>query len=163
MIASVTQSGEQSAVIEMFNNSVKAPGATIAGLTAFWQAFVVPELRQTYDALRDGIIGEDGLISPQELAELTQQGLNVPFEDWAGQFENDILTPGIDFLKGEAEYLQSTQLTTGVDDVIEMYSRNKLLRPVQRSQALTQEWNSNGRACTARALYQDLYDDIAGS
>ena len=121
IIASVTQSGEQSAVIEMFNNAVKAPGATVAGLTAFWQSFVVPELRQTYNALRDGIIGDDGLISPQELAELTEQGLNVPFEDWAGQFENDILTPGIDFLKGEAEYLQSTELSTGVDNVVERF------------------------------------------
>ena len=160
VIASVTQSGEQSAVIEMFNNSVKAPGATIAGLTAFWQAFVVPELRQTYDALRDGIIGEDGLISPQELAELTEQGLNVPFEDWAGQFENDILTPGIDFLKGEAEYLQSTQLTTGVDDVIEMW-KEQLAAPGATIAGLTETWNSNV-VPALRALYQDLYDDIAG-
>ena len=161
IIASVTQSGEQSAVIEMFNNSVKAPGATIAGVTAFWQSFVVPELRQTYNALRDGIIGEDGLISPQELAELTQRGLNVPFEDWAGQFENDILTPGIDFLKGEAEYLQSTQFSTGVDDVVERF-KEQVAAPGATIAALTQEWNDNV-VPALRSLYQDLYDDIAGA
>ena len=161
IIASVTQSGEQAAVIEMFNNAVKAPGATVAGLTAFWQSFVVPELRQTYESLRADIIGEDGLISPQELAELTEQGLNVPFEDWAGQFENDILTPGIDFLKGEAEYLQSTQLSTGVDTVIERF-KEQVAAPGATLAGLTQEWNDNV-VPALRALYQDLYDDIAGA
>ena len=161
IIASVTQSGEQSAVIEMFNNAVKAPGATVAGLTAFWQSFVVPELRQTYESLRADIIGEDGLISPQELAELTEKGLNVPFEDWAGQFENDILIPGIDFLKGEAEYLQSTEFSTSVDDVVERF-KEQVAAPGATIAALTQEWNDNV-VPALRALYQDLYDDIAGA
>ena len=87
--------------------------------------------------------------------------MNVPFEDWAGQFENDILIPGIDFLKGEAEYLQSTQLSTGVDDVIEMF-KEQAAAPGATIAALTQEWNETV-VPALRALYQDLYDDIAGA
>ena len=160
VIASVTQSGEQSAVIDMFNESVKAPGATIEGITTFWNSNVVPELRETFDRLRAKIIGPDGLISPQELAALTQAGLNVPFEDWVGQYENDILTPGIDFLGGEAEYLQSTQLSTGVDTVIDMF-KEQVAAPGATIAGLTEAWNTNV-VPALRALYQDLYDDIAG-
>ena len=160
VIASVTQSGEQSAVIDMFNESVKAPGATIEGISAFWNSNVVPELRQTFDGLRNQIIGADGLISPQELAALTQAGLNVPFEDWAGQFRADIFEPGVAFLEGEAEYLQSTELSTGVDNVIEMW-KEQVAAPGATIAGLTEAWNQNV-VPALRSLYQDLYDDIAG-
>ena len=160
VIEGVTQTNAQSDVIQMFNDAVKAPGATIEGITTFWTENVTPVLRNTYNGLRSAIIGEDGLISPTELAELTRQGLNVPFEDWAGQFKTDIFDPGVAFIEGEAEYLESTELQTGVDTAIENW-KAQVEAPGATLAGLTEAWNTNV-VPALRNLYADLLDDIEG-
>ena len=87
--------------------------------------------------------------------------MNVPFEDWASQFRTDIFEPGVAFIEGEAEYLESTELQTGVDGVIENW-KAQLEAPGATLQGLTEAWNTNV-VPALRNLYSDLYDDIAGA
>ena len=152
---------EQSAVIEGFNAAATAPGATIAGITSFWNANVSPVLRQTFEGLRNQIIGTDGIISPDELLQLIQAGLNVPFEDWESNFRDDLLAPATQRLSDAAEYLESTELQTNVDTLLETF-KSAIEAPGATIASLTEQWNAVV-VPALRALYQDLYDDIAGA
>ena len=154
------QATEQSEVIERFNAAATAPGATIAGITGFWNTNVSPVLRQTFEGLRNQIIGTDGIISPDELLQLIQAGLNIPFEDWESTFRNDLLAPATQQLSDAVEYLESTELQTNVDTLVESF-KSAIEAPGATIAALTQEWNETV-VPALRSLYQDLYDDIAG-
>ena len=154
------QATEQSEVIERFNAAATAPGATIAGITGFWNTNVSPVLRQTFEGLRNQIIGTDGIISPDELLQLIQAGLNVPFEDWESTFRDDLLAPATQQLSDAAEYLESTELQTNVDTLIESF-KSAIEAPGATIASLTEQWNTTV-VPALRALYQDLYDDIAG-
>jgi len=159
-IAVASQAVAQSDIIEDFNTAATAPGATIAGITAFWNTNVVPVLRQSYEGLRNQIIGTDGIISPGEQLQLIQAGLNVPFEDWVSNFKDDIFTPASESLSAATEYLESTELQTNVDTLIANF-KSAIEAPGATINDLTEQWNTTV-VPALRALYQDLYDDIAG-
>ena len=154
------QATEQSEVIERFNTAATAPGATIGGITSFWNTHVSPVLRQTFEGLRNQIIGPDGIVSPEELLQLIQAGLNVPFEDWESTFRDDLLTPATETLAAATEYLESTELQANVDTLIDSF-KSSIEAPGTTIADLTEQWNTTV-VPALRALYQDLYDDIAG-
>ena len=154
------QATEQSDVIEQFNAAATAPGATLAGITAFWNTNVSLVLRQTFEGLRNQIIGPDGIVSPEELLQLIQAGLNVPFEDWESTFRDDLLAPATETLAAATEYLESTELQTNVDTLVESF-KSAIEAPGATIASLTEQWNTTV-VPALRALYQDLYDDIAG-
>ena len=159
-IGVLTQEGELGDVLGMFNAALEAPGATIEGLGTYWQENVTPVLRTTFDTLRAEIIGADGLISPSELLELTRAGLNVPFEDWAGRYETDILQPAITNLEEGAAHLTSTELSTDVDTLIENF-RDAAAAPGATIAALTEAWNTTV-VPALRLQYGNLFSSIAG-
>ena len=103
---------------------------------------VSPVLRATYNGLRDEIIGEDGKISPEELAELTRRGLNVPFEDWESSFRNDILTPGIDSLQQSTNIIKGITNNRELDDLFEDFN-DQLEAPGATVAGVTQWWVDN--------------------
>ena len=159
-IGVITQEGTLDNILGMFNTSAIAPGATVEGLGTFWQENVDPVLRDTYDTLRAEIIGADGLISPSELRQLTQAGLNTPFVDWASAFETDIRDPALANLDEAAAHLTSTELSTGVDTLIETF-RESAAAPGATISALTEAWNSNVVPALS-ALYANLFADVTG-
>ena len=140
IIASVTQNRKLDAVFESFNAAIVAPGATTLSITTHWTEQVVPVLRETYDFLRAEIIGDDGLISPQEAAELTQAGLDIPFEDWAEGYENDILDPGITRLNSIAESLAVIHRNRRFDGLIEEFNA-AAVAPGATVSGITTYWN----------------------
>ena len=72
--------------IEAFKETVNAVGATVEGIN---QAVtdLQPLLRAEFQRLRNGVIGEDGIISAAEQLILDQQGLDT-FEDFSESFLN---------------------------------------------------------------------------
>ena len=160
IIASVTQNRELDAALENFNSAVIAPGATVEGLTAHWTENVVPVLRETYEFLRSEIIGEDGLISPEEAAQLAQRGLDIPFEDWAGTYETDVLNPGIDKLNSIATSIATIHRDRRLDGLIEDFN-SALSAPGQTVAAMTDWWNTN-MTPVLRETYDTLRADIIG-
>ena len=159
-IGVITQQGALDDVLGMFNTSATAPGATVEGLGTFWQDNVDPVLRDTYDTLRAEIIGADGLISPSELLQLTQAGLNIPYIDWASAFETDIRDPAITTLLDGAAHLTSTELSTGVDTLIAGF-RESAAAPGATISALREAWDTNVVPALS-ALYGNLFAGIAG-
>ena len=159
-IGVITQEGTLDDILGMFNTSAMAPGATVEGLGTFWQDNVDPVLRDTYDTLRADIIGADGLTSPNELLQLIQAGLNIPFVDWASAFETDIRDPAIENLDAATAHLTSTELSTGVDTLIEGF-RESAAAPGATIGALTERWNAVV-VPALQALYGNLFSGIAG-
>ena len=159
-IGTLTQGNTLTSTITGFKTAAEAPGATVAGITTYWQENVDPVLMTTYNGLRDEIIGTDGLISPSELLQLIQAGLNVPFEDWAERYEMDIFTPAVNTINAGAEYLQSTELQTGVDTAISNFKMSAEA-PGATLAGLTEAWNTNV-VPALRNLYAYLLDEIEG-
>ena len=136
------------------------PGQTLEGLTSYWETNVVPVLRTTYDGLRAKIIGEDGLISPAEMRELIAMGLDLPFENWAGQYEDGIRTPGIERLQTAAQVIASITQSREQDAIIEMFNAS-ITAPGQTIEGLNTFWIENV-VPVLREAYDTLRADVIG-
>ena len=75
-------------------------------------------------------------------------------------FRDDLLTPATETLAAATEYLESTELQTNVDTLIDNF-KSAIEAPGVTIASLTEQWNTTV-VPALRALYQDLYDDIAG-
>ena len=160
VIASIAQSREQEDVISMFNEAIEAPGQTIEGLNTYWVTNVVPVLRTTYTQLRDDVIGEDGLISPEEAAELAEKGLDIPFEDWVTPYENNILTPSIQRLKGAASVIASITQGRAQSDIIKMFA-DAAIAPGATIESINRYWVDNV-VPVLRTTYDGLRAEVIG-
>ena len=159
-IEGITQDRELTTTFDGFNAAILAPAQTIEGLTSYWDENVVPTLRETYDFLREQIIGEDGLISPDENLRLIQMGLDIPFEDWAARHEDNILTPGIERLQSATAIIASITQNREVESVTELFDM-ALQAPGATIAGLTNFWDTTVSP-VLRETYNFLREEIIG-